>query len=114
MARRLRKSCCSSFPTSAMKGSNRRVQPDSIKPIIKSLKSMHERMHFSFEPAVASGGSCKRECGAISAATLEECRRAVVTVEITGMFRLCTAQKRQRWSTRKAMLSALRRYDLLT
>jgi hypothetical protein len=32
MARRLRKSYCSSFPTSAMKGSNRRINPDSIEP----------------------------------------------------------------------------------
>ena len=38
MARRLRKSYRSSFPTSAMKGSNRRVQPDSIEPIINSLQ----------------------------------------------------------------------------
>ena len=32
MARRLRKSYCSSFLTSAMKGSNRRIKPDNIEP----------------------------------------------------------------------------------
>lgn len=77
---------------------------------------MRERMHFSFELAVVKYLAAPVSESAVRyrPPRLKSEEARWLRWKSPASSGRCTAQRRQRWSTRRAMLSPLGRYDLLT